>query len=188
MVTYISAEFRCFFFQAFCFFKNDFRLLWKIAEKQNVWSPTSPLSEDIYIYTSHSLADQLGTTVDFTISFLHSSRFSAFCSIIFHSRPVHSLMMSSHHLLCQPLHLPAWTVPCRMVLASLDDRVMCLYHFSLHFFHWSQEFFIWPYGVSTCGFHFLISFMISVRDTEEFVETSHLYIYIYICIYIYIYI
>ena len=34
------------------------------------------------------LADRWGTTVDFTTSFLHSSRLSAFRSSMFHSRPV----------------------------------------------------------------------------------------------------
>ena len=43
-------------------------------------------------------------------------------------------MLSSHHFLCLPLHLPAWTVPCRIVLASPDDRVTCPYHFSLRLF------------------------------------------------------
>ena len=56
--------------------------------------------------------------------------FSAFCSSIFHSRPVHSLILSSHCFLCLPLCLP----PCRIVLASPDDHVMCLYHFSLRLF------------------------------------------------------
>ena len=51
---------------------------------------------DSFSYLSRSLADRWGTTVDFTTSFLHSSRFSAFRSMIFHSRPVHSLMLSSH--------------------------------------------------------------------------------------------
>ena len=31
-----------------------------------------------------------------------------------------------------------------------------------------------PNGVSNSGFHFLIGYVISVRDTEEFAETSHL--------------
>ena len=75
-----------------------------------------------------------GTTVDFTTSFLQSSRLSAFRSKIFHSRPVHSLMLSSHHFFCLPLRLPPWTVPCRTVLASADDRVTCPYHFSLCLF------------------------------------------------------
>ena len=85
-------------------------------------------------YLSCSLADRWGTTVDFTTSFLHSSRFSAFRSMIFHSRPVHSLMLSSHHFLCLPLRLPPWTVPCRIVLASPDDHVTCPHHFSLCLF------------------------------------------------------
>ena len=54
----------------------------------------SPLAvlETILIssHLSRSLADRWGTTVDFTTSFLHSSRFSAFRSSIVHSRPVHS--------------------------------------------------------------------------------------------------
>ena len=53
-------------------------------------------------YLSCSLADCWGTTVDFATSFLHSSRFSAFNSMLFHSRPVHSLMLSSHRFLCLP--------------------------------------------------------------------------------------
>ena len=85
-------------------------------------------------YLSHSLADHWGTTVNFTTSFLHSSQFSAFHSMIFHSRPVHSLMLSSHHFLCLPLCHPPWTVPCRIVLASPDDHVACPYHFSWHLF------------------------------------------------------
>ena len=54
--------------------------------------------------------------------------------MIFHSRPVHSLTLSSHRFLCLPLRLPPWTVPCRIVLASPDDRMTCPYHFSLHLF------------------------------------------------------
>ena len=54
----------------------------------------------ILSYLSRSLADRWGTNVDFTTSFLHSSRFSAFSSKMFHSRPVHSLMLSSHRFLC----------------------------------------------------------------------------------------
>ena len=60
----------------------------------------------ILSYLSSRLADRWGTTVDFTTSFLHFSRFSAFRSMIFHSRPVHSLMLSSHRYFCLPLRLP----------------------------------------------------------------------------------
>ena len=41
-------------------------------------------------------------------------------------------------------------------------------------FYCSQEVFIRPDGFSSSGFHFLIGYGISVRDTEEFAETSHL--------------
>ena len=73
-----------------------------------------------YFILSRSLAGRWGTTVDFTTSFFHSSRFSAFRSMIFLSRPVHSLMLSSHRFFCLLLRLPPWTVPCRTVLAILD--------------------------------------------------------------------
>ena len=43
-------------------------------------------------------------------------------------------MLSSHRFLCLPLCLPPWTVPCMVVLASPDDHVTCLYHFSLYLF------------------------------------------------------
>ena len=97
-----------------------------------------------YLILSHlsgSLADCWGTTVDFKTSFLQPLRFSAFRSMIFHSRLVHSLILSSHRFLCLPFRLPPWTVPCRIVLASPDDRVTCPYHFSLCLFtevRWSS--------------------------------------------------
>ena len=72
-------------------------------------------------------------TFQLTFLFLIPMPVSAFWSI-FHSRPVHSLMLSSHRFLCLPLRLPPWTVPCRIVLASPDDRVTCPYHFSFRLF------------------------------------------------------
>ena len=66
-----------------------------------------------HLHLSRSLADCWGTTVDFTTNFLHSLLFSAFHSMIFYSRLVHSLMLSSHRFLCLPLRLPPCTVPCR---------------------------------------------------------------------------
>ena len=90
---------------------------------------------NITFFTFHWTYNLLsGTTVDFITSFLHSSRFSAFHSSIFNSRPIHSIMLSSHCFLCLPLSLPPWTVPCGTVLASPDDRVTCPYHFSLRLF------------------------------------------------------
>ena len=100
----------------------------------------------LHLHLSRSLADRWGTTVDSTTSFLHSSRFSAFRSVIFHSRPVYSLM-SSHRFLCLPLRLPAACV------FSLKSG-------SLHMAGWR--------------FHFLVGYVISIRDTEKFAEIFHL--------------
>ena len=64
-----------------------------------------------------SLADRWGTTVDFTASFLHSSRFSAFHSIIFYSRPVQQPDTKGTTSIQSPLH-PShkqsvdWTLVC----------------------------------------------------------------------------
>ena len=56
-----------------------------------------------------------------------------------------------------------------------QSRWSCDVSVTLQFasFHWSQEVFMRPDGVSNSGFHFLIDYVISVRDTEEFAETSH---------------
>ena len=87
----------------------------------------------LHLHLSCSLPDLWGTAVDFTTNFLHSSRFSAFRSMLFLSRPIHS-SVHSHRFLCLPLRLPLCTVPCRIVLASPDDLVTCPYHFSLCLF------------------------------------------------------
>ena len=61
-----------------------------------------------------------GTTDDFATSFLHFSLFSSALWNLANSRPVHSLMLSSHLFLCLPCLFPAFTVPCEMVLARPD--------------------------------------------------------------------
>ena len=63
-----------------------------------------------------------GTTDDFATSFLHFSLFSTALWDLANSRPVHSLMLSSHLFLCLPCLLPPFTVPCKMVLARPDER------------------------------------------------------------------
>ena len=50
------------------------------------------------------------------------------------SRPVHSLIWSSHFFLCLPCLLPPFTLPCKMVLARPDERDTCPYHCSLRLF------------------------------------------------------
>ena len=64
---------------------------------------------------------RLGTTDDFATSFLHLSLFSTALWDLVNSRPVHSLMLSSHLFLCLPCLLPLFTVPCKMVSARPDE-------------------------------------------------------------------
>ena len=54
-----------------------------------------------------------GTTDNFATSFIHFSQFSTALWDLTNSRTVHSLMLSSHLLLCLPCLLPHFTVPCK---------------------------------------------------------------------------
>ena len=63
-----------------------------------------------------------GITDDFTTSFLHLSLCSTALWELANSRPVHSLMLSSHLFLCLPCLLPPFTVPCKMVSARPYER------------------------------------------------------------------
>ena len=47
------------------------------------------------------------------------------------TRPIHSLMLSSHLFLSLPYLLPSFAVPCMVVWARSDGREMCPCHFSL---------------------------------------------------------
>ena len=69
-----------------------------------------------------------GTTNDFATSFLHFPLFSTALWDLANSRPVPSLMLSSHLFLYLPCLLPPFTVSCRMVLARHDERETTLYH------------------------------------------------------------
>ena len=71
------------------------------------------------------------TTNDYEISLLHFSLFSTALWDLANSRPVHSLILSSHLFFCLPCLLPPFTVPCKMVLARPDERGTCAYQFSL---------------------------------------------------------
>ena len=94
----------------------------------------------IHEYTNTCLAypvvlvDRWGATDDLATSSLHSSRLSVFLMAAPSVMPVHSGMLSSHLFFCQPLLRPPCIVPCRIVLASPEDLVMCPYHFSLRCF------------------------------------------------------
>ena len=71
------------------------------------------------------------TTDDFGTSFFHFSLFSTALLDLANSRPVHSLMLSSHLFLCLPCLHPPFTVPRKMVLARPDERETWPYHCSL---------------------------------------------------------
>ena len=73
-----------------------------------------------------------GTTDDFATSFLHFSLFSTALWDLANSRPVHSLMLSSHLFLCRPCLLPPFTVPCKFLLSatlliSSDERLLVMH-------------------------------------------------------------
>ena len=76
------------------------------------------------------------TTDDFTSGFVHFSLFSTVLLDLVKSRPVHSLMLSSHLFLCLPCLSPSFTVPCKVVLARLDERETCPYLYSLSTCGW----------------------------------------------------
>ena len=75
-----------------------------------------------------------GTADDFATSFFHFSLFSTALWDLPNSRPVHSLMLSSHLFLYLPCLLPAFIVPCKMVLARPDEWETWPYHCSLRLF------------------------------------------------------
>ena len=75
-----------------------------------------------------------GTSDAFATSFLHFSLFSTALLDLANSRPVHSLMLSSHLLFCLPCLLLPFTLPCKMVLARPDEWDTCPYHCNLRHF------------------------------------------------------
>ena len=68
-----------------------------------------------------TLGGRRGTTEEFaTIPFLHVP-FSAALVKLEKTILVHSLILSSHLFLCQPLFLCPFTVPCRIVFAKPEE-------------------------------------------------------------------
>ena len=98
--------------------------------------PTAILSTQHHHHhhLSHYHQGRWGTTDDFATNFLNFPLFSTALWDLPNSRPVHSLMLSSHHFLCLPCLLPRFTVPCMMVLARPDERETWPYHCSLCLF------------------------------------------------------
>ena len=99
--------------------------------------PAKPTDIHISLKKNHhhlslNSEDRFGTTDDFTTSFPHCPLFSTAPCNLANSRPVHSLMLSSHLLLCLPCLLPLFTVPCKMVSARPDERETCHHHHHHH--------------------------------------------------------
>ena len=121
--------------------KNQSETLYHIIIRDEKFTATrlhSPPSHHHHHHHHHHLSlnheDRWGTTDDFTTSFLYVSLFSTALRDLANSRPVHSLMLSSHLFLCLPCLLPPFTVPCKVVLARPDERETCPCHCSLRLF------------------------------------------------------
>ena len=96
-----------------------------ITENGSAAAAASPSSS---YHLSLNSEGRWGTTDDF------APPFSPVLWDLANSRPVHSLMWSSHLFLCLPCLLPPFTVPCKMVSALPDKRETCPYHCSLCLF------------------------------------------------------
>ena len=107
-------------------------------KEKKIGSPASFKTSAVFLPSHFHLSFicecRLGTTGDFKTSFLHFSLFSTGLWDSANSRPVHSLMLSSHLSLCFPCLLPPFPVPCKMVMARPDEQETCLYHCGLHLF------------------------------------------------------
>ena len=82
-----------------------------------VWQHAAHLSSHL----PFNLEGRWGTTDDFATSFLHFSLFSTALWDSANSRPVDSLMLSSHLFLSLPCLLPPFIVPRKMVLTRPDE-------------------------------------------------------------------
>ena len=88
----------------------------------------------LFLHLSLNHVGPWGTTDDFTTSILHISLFSTALLDLATSRPVHSLMLSSHLFLCPCCILPPYAVPHKMVVTRPDEHETCPYVFSLRVF------------------------------------------------------
>ena len=73
-------------------------------------------------HLSRNRVGRLGTTDDFSTRFIQFSLLSIALWNLANSKPVCSLMLSSHLFLSLPCLLPPFTVPCKVVLARPDER------------------------------------------------------------------
>ena len=117
---------------------------WSFSTLQHSSSGNLKQSEDqnpcveptVSLISSHLSLNHKGCwgTRWFCNHFLHFFMFSTAFWDLVNSRPVHSLMLSSHLFLCLPCLLPPFTEPCKMVLARPDEWETWPYHCSLRLF------------------------------------------------------
>ena len=130
-MNYIVLIFFSFFFIFLSSIGLDYKLLLVAKFSLSIWLL-------LLVHHHHHLSlnreGHWGTTDKFPNSFLLFSLFSAFLCDLANSRPVHSLMLSSHLFLCLHCHLSPFTVPCKMVLARPDEWETSQCHCSLCLF------------------------------------------------------
>ena len=94
-------------------------------------------------YISRGLGDRRGIAVSATAYPISPCLLpSSLLSLSFDAFPVHSVVLSSHLLLCLHLFLFPCTVPCRIVLASAAKLVTCLHYLSFGFSCYGQKVFL----------------------------------------------
>ena len=108
-------------FRSTCFVLIS-RVIQELFSKVNAWGYMLAVVWIIHHHQSLNHEGRWGTRDDFAISFIHFPLFSTALWDLPNSRPVHSLMLSSHLFLCLPCLLPPFTVPCTIVLARPDER------------------------------------------------------------------
>ncbi|GFR69454.1 hypothetical protein ElyMa_002050700 [Elysia marginata] len=84
----------------------------------------------LYLYPSLKFGIRRGAVEDLLTTAFYSSVSSAIRMVFLSSSPVDSLMLSSQRFSYLPPLLPPFTVPCIMVMARPDERVVCTYHSS----------------------------------------------------------
>ena len=115
-----------------------------------------------------------GTTDYFAPSFLLFSLLSTALLDLPNSRPVHSLILSSHLFLCLPCLLPPFTMPCKIVLARPDEQETWPYHCSLRLFTIIRRSSCGPINcLLDLGTDFLIGNMVFVWDVWYLVVAPH---------------
>ena len=113
------------------------------ARKQFIVIPHGRL----HLQLSLKRGGRWGTRDDDTISLLHFSLSSTALWDLANSRPVRSLVLSSHLFLCPPYLHPPFAAPCEMVSARPDEREICPCQCNFRLFTMVRKSLRWPGGL-----------------------------------------